>query len=183
MKNLNKKILSRNLKDGKIAVIPTDTIYGLSTSAFLKESIEKIYLIKKRDPKKPLIILLSKISDLALFNIKINTLDKKILKKYWPGKTSIILPCLEEKFHYLHRGQKKLAFRLPKNDLLSEIIKFSGPIVSTSANPEALPPAKTIKEAKEYFGKKIDIYINGGKLENPPSTLIEIKNGELKTLR
>ena len=54
MKNLNKKILSRNLKDGKIAVIPTDTIYGLSTSAFLKESIEKIYLIKKRELRSPL---------------------------------------------------------------------------------------------------------------------------------
>lgn len=62
-------------------------------------------------------------------------------------------------------------------------MKITGPLVAPSANLEGLPPAKTIKEAKKYFGKNIQIYLDGGKLESLPSTLIEIKKGKWKALR
>jgi L-threonylcarbamoyladenylate synthase len=59
------------------------------------------------------------------------------------------------------------------------LLKKAGPLVAPSANPEGMEPAKTIKEAKEYFGERVDFYINGGKLLSPPSTLIEIKNKKI----
>ncbi|HRY82580.1 MAG TPA: L-threonylcarbamoyladenylate synthase [Candidatus Moranbacteria bacterium] len=180
---LNNKKLAQNINEGKIAIIPTDTIYGLSASAFLPYSIEKIYRLKKRNLKKPLIIIISGIDDLELFKIKIDAKTKKILEKIWPGKVSVILPCPNKKFRYLHRGQKSLAFRLPDKANLKRLLKSTGPLVSASANPESLLPAKTITDAKKYFGKKVDIYIDEGKLESLPSTLIEIKNEKIKILR
>ena len=178
-----KSILAEKLKKGEIAIIPTDTIYGLSTNALLKDSVEKIYCIKGRAPEKPMIVLISKISDLALFKIEIDNNTKKILKKVWPGKVSIILPCPNKKFHYLHRGTGSLAFRLPtKNDLV-RLLKITGPLVSTSANPEGLPPAKTITEAKKYFGDSINLYVDEGPLESAPSTLIKIEDGKINILR
>ncbi|MBI5765819.1 L-threonylcarbamoyladenylate synthase [Candidatus Falkowbacteria bacterium] len=101
------------LKDGGIGILPTDTIYGLVGRALDPETVERIYEVRKRRPDKPFIILISSIADLKLFNIKINKKTKTILKKYWPGPVSIILPCSDEKFYYLHRGTKTLAFRLP----------------------------------------------------------------------
>ena len=180
---LHKNILSQGLKEGKLTVIPTDTIYGLSTSALIKNSVERIYQIKKRNPKKPIIILVSDIIDLALFNITIDKNTKKILEKVWPGKVSVILSCSNKKFYYLHRGTGSLAFRLPIKDNLLDLLKITGPLVSTSANPEGKPYAKTIIQAKKYFGDSVDFYVDEGRLESSPSTLIEITNGKVKILR
>lgn len=181
--SLDKILLSKKLKKGEIAVIPTDTIYGLSANALIENSLEKIYQIKGRAPQKPLIILISSINDLELFNIKIDKSTKNILEKVWPGKVSVILSCFDEKFSYLHRGKKSLAFRLPKKESLLQILRLSGPLASTSANPEGKSPAKTIKEAKKYFGNSVNFYVDEGPQESLPSTLIEIGNGKIKTLR
>ncbi len=79
------------LKEGAIGVIPTDTIYGICTSAFNKKAVEKVYKLRKRNPNKPCIILISSLEDLKKFNIRLTLWQKKILEKLWPGKVSVIL--------------------------------------------------------------------------------------------
>ena len=98
------------------------------------------------------------------------------MSKVWPGKVSAILPCPSREFSYLHRGTKTLAFRLPKKGDLRELLKKTGPLAAPSANPEGLEPAKTVKEAKGYFGDAVDFYIDEGRLASLPSTLIAIEN-------
>lgn len=153
-----------------IGIIPTDTIYGLVGPALSKKEVERIYKVKKRGTKKPFIILISSIKDLELFKIKIDKDAENILKKLWPGKVSVILPCPYKKFEYLHRGTKNLAFRLPRKKQLIKFIRKYGPLVAPSANPEGLPPANSIREAKEYFGDRIDFYISGS-INDKPSTI------------
>ena len=171
------------IKNGKIGVIPTDTIYGVAASAFSKKAVARAYKILKRNPKKPFIILIGSIEDLALFDIKLDSATKNILKKLWPGKISVVLPVESRKFEYLHRGTKTLAFRVPKKKSLANLLKKTGPLISTSANPEGAKPAETVAEAKKYFGDDIDFYIDGGKIKSLPSTLVEIKDGKINVLR
>ncbi|MFH1971410.1 MAG: L-threonylcarbamoyladenylate synthase [Patescibacteria group bacterium] len=175
--------LIKSLIKGELSVLPTDTLYGIHTSALNKKSVENVYKIRGRTPKKPFIILIGSIDQLKLFKIKVNKKTNQILKKYWPGKVSIILPCPYPKFKYLHKGTNSLAFRLPNNKNLTNLLLKTGPLISTSVNPEGKPPAKTIKEAKEYFGDKITNYIDQGKLDSLPSTVIRILNGEIEILR
>ena len=175
--------IARKIKRGKIGVIPTDTIYGIAAAAFSKKAIKRAYKILKRNSKKPFIVLINSIEDLALFNIELDRATRNILEKLWPGKVSVILPVKARKFEYLHRGTKTLAFRLPKKTSLVKILKQTGPLISTSANPESAKPAETIAEAKKYFGKGVDFYINGGKIKSLPSTLVEIKDGNVNVLR
>ena len=175
-KNKNIEILRK----GGIGVMPTDTIYGVVGQALNKKTVERIYAVRKRTPSKPMIILISSFDDLKLFNIKI---ELERLNKFWPGKVSIILPCPDEKFYYLHRGSNSLAFRLPNNENLQKLISQTGPLVAPSANLEGLPPATTIKEAKKYFGDKVDFCLDGGKIEGSPSKLIKLGNGEIIELR
>jgi len=183
MNRLQQKNL-KILKSGGIGVMPTDTIYGLLGSALNKKTVERIYQVRKRKPNKPLIILIGAIKDLDLFRIKLNQETSKILNTYWPGKISIILPCQLKKFEYLHRGTKTLAFRLPKNKWLQDLLKKAGPLVAPSANPEGLSPAKNITEAKKYFGNQVDFY-RAGKIysSSKPSTLIEIKKDKINVIR
>lgn len=163
--------------------MPTDTLYGLVGSAFSSETVEKIYRLKNRDPKKPLIVLIVDWQDLEKFGAEIFVADKKILKKIWPGPVSVILPVKDSNFTYLHRGMKTIAFRWPKNKRLLKTLKETGPLVAPSANPEGLPPATTIAEAKKYFGRQINFYENGGTLAGTPSTLIKLQNGKIEIIR
>lgn len=175
--------LITSLKKGELAILPTDTLYGIHTPALNKQSVEKVYKIRNRAPEKPFIILLGSIDQLKLFNIEVADKTKQLLNKYWPGKVSIVLSCPIPEFEYLHRGTNSLAFRLPDNEYLIDLLLKTGPLISTSANPEGKPYAKTIQEAKEYFGDKITNYIDQGKIDSLPSTVIKIQNGEIEILR
>jgi len=118
-----------------------------------------------------------------LFKIRIAKDTRNFLQKVWPGKISVILPCPYKKFTYLHRGAKTLAFRLPAKKDLIKLLKKTGPLVAPTANPEGLKPAKTVREAKRYFGNKIDFYVNQGKLNSLSSILVAVKNGQVVVKR
>jgi L-threonylcarbamoyladenylate synthase len=175
------------LKNGCIGVIPTDTIYGIVGLASSKKTVEKIYRLRRRNPKKPMIILVGSTGDLKSFGIVTTPAIKKILNKVWPGKVSVVLPIkagrYAKKFAYLHRRTKTLAFRLPEVPWLQSFLKKTGPLVAPSANFEGKTPARTVTEAKKYFGDKIDFYINVGRLTSKPSTLVKITNGKIEILR
>lgn len=170
------------LKEGAIGVIPTDTIYGVCGSAFKKQTVEEIYKLRRRNPKKPMIILISSFDDLHQLGIQLGAWQKKILKQLWPGKISVVLKCPSKKFKYLHRGTKTLALRLPKNKELIKILKVSGPLVAPSANLEGKKPVETINEARRYFKDKI-FYYNKGELKGKASTLIDLTQKNIKVLR
>ena len=173
--------------------MPTDTIYGIVGSALKKKTVERIYELRRRNSQKPMIILIGSMADLKKFGVKIGVQERKILNRIWPrlrqgyggqaGKVSVILPCKSKKFSYLHRGTKSIAFRLPKPRWLKELLANTGPLVAPSANWEGETPARTIKEAKKYFGVKVDFYFDAGRRVSKPSTLLTIKDGGLKVLR
>ena len=171
------------LRNGGIGVLPTDTIYGVLGSALKKETVERIYRVRKRERKKPFIILISCAKDLKIFGIKLKPFQKKLIKKFWPGPYSLIFDCKSKKFEYLHRGKKSLAFRVPKPSWLRRFLRQTGPLVAPSANLAGMPFAKTIKKAKQYFGKKVDFYFDVGKKDKKPSVVIDARQKEIKILR
>ena len=180
---MTKENIAKQLSLGKVGIIPTDTIYGIVGLAKNKKAVAKIFKIKGRSKNKPLIILISKIEDLDLFNIKLSEIEQKIIKKLWPGKYSIILPCSLKKYEHIHRGTNTIAFRLPKDEQIRKIIELSGPIVAPSANKEGQTPIKSIEEGKAIFKNEVDFYLSGKIKSNKPSTLIKIENGKINKLR
>lgn len=171
------------LKSKKVGVLVTDTLYGLVGSALIPEVVERIYRLKKRDPRKPLILLIGSIDDLAQFGIKVTPKLREKLNRYWPGKVSIILPCNSSKFDYLHRGTDSIAFRLPEKDDLCRILEKTGPLVAPSANPEGMLPAETITQARIYFNDLVDFYVDEGKVSGKHSKLIKFIDDEVLVLR
>ncbi len=173
--NINE--IGNNLKQGGIGIIPTDTIYGIVGSALNPETIERIYELRKREKNKPMIILLSSLKDLERFEVRLSEKQEEFLEKNWPNSLSVVLSCESEKFKYLHRGKNSLAFRIPKDKFLLDLLSLSGPLVAPSANFEGEKPSEIIDQAINYFGKNVDFYIDGGKLVSTPSTLIKL-NGD-----
>jgi L-threonylcarbamoyladenylate synthase len=184
-KNNNWKNVAAVLKNGEVAVIPTDTLYGLVGSAYNKKTVEKIYDLKGRDNHKPLIVLVSSFDTLSDFGVRLTHEQESFLSRIWPGKVSVILSCGDKKFTYLHRGTKTIAFRMigPRNKNLFNILKKVGPLVAPSANPQGEIPAETIAQAKKYFKNRVGLYVGGGKRNSKPSTLVDYTAKKYTVLR
>ena len=159
-----------------IFIAPTDTVYGILTSALSKQDIDRIYKIKGRDKDKKLIILISKISDLNLFKVILTKEQKIFLQKHWPNKLSVILQ---------NKNQESICFRIPKTKIILNLIKKYGPLVAPSANLQGQKTVETIREAKKVFGNSVDKYISyGKKLSGKSSTIIKLeKDGSFEILR
>jgi L-threonylcarbamoyladenylate synthase len=173
------------LKDNGLAVIPTDTLYGLVARAFSKQAVKRIYDIKGRDEDKPFIVLITRMEQLRDFGISLTTVQKNFLFSVWPGKVSVILPCTKKSLTYLHRGTESIAFRMVgmRNKNLYALIESVGPLVAPSANPQGLPPAKNRREARAYFGERVDGYVCTGIREGLPSTTVSFTGDEVVVVR
>lgn len=188
MKKTWKEITNILKKDG-VAIIPTDTLYGIVAKALSKDAVKKVYKVKGRDTGKPCIVLITKLDDLKKFDIDLNKLAggewELFLKHVWPGKVSVVLPCPKKIWKYLHRDTGSIAFRMvgPKNKNLYTLINEIGPLVAPSANPQGQAPARTLDEAHGYFGDMVDGYVSGGTRDVPPSTLVSLLGTKPKVLR
>ena len=170
------------LKNGGVAVIPTDTIYGIVGPALNENTVEAVYQLRKRSTDKPMIILIFSLDDLKKFDILLTEKQREFLNQHWPNPLSVLLPIVGDKWKYLHRGSNCLAFRLPKDEELIELLQEVGPLVAPSANIEGEKPAETIEEAKEYFGDFVDFYVDRGILKGEPSTLISLNEDSTFTV-
>jgi L-threonylcarbamoyladenylate synthase len=178
------KSTARAVRDGAIAVVPTDTLYGIIASAKIPEAVERLYRVRGRDAKKPCIVLLSCLEDMSVFvPEEMFSRYANILRTVWPDAVSVIISDIATKWEYLHRGSQSLAFRIPNNKHLQTFLRETGPVIAPSANPQGKEPAKTIVEAKEYFGDRVDHYVDGGALRGLPSTLLAISNRGILPIR
>jgi L-threonylcarbamoyladenylate synthase len=176
--------LIKTLKQNKVAVMPTDTIYGIVGRAENRELVERIYSTRKRAPHKPCIILIGEIDELQKFSIKLSVKQKSELVKYWPGPVSIIFDVLGDSLEYLHRGTKTLAFRLPLDQELRNLLLEVGPLIAPSANIEGLNPSTNIKEAKKYFEDLVDLYVDKGEITGRASKIIKLHaDGSISVIR
>lgn len=175
--------LGCTIKEGEIAVIPTDTIYGIVGSALNQKTVEKIYKLRKRNSSKPMIILIDSQSQILDLGIKLSDDQFKTLFNLWPSPLSIVVDVNSQKLSYLHRGNNSLALRMPANEFLLKFLKVSGPIVAPSANFEGEAAALTQKDAENYFKDNVAFYIDGGELNSKPSTVAKLEGDKLKVLR
>ena len=164
---------------GVIAVIPTDTVYGVVARAADPDSVSRLYELKHREGK-PGTLVASSIDQLVALGIEQDYL--KVAEKFWPGALSVIIPC-GPRLAYLHEGVESLAVRIPCDPWLLELLKQTGPLLTSSANLPGNPPATTINQAKDYFGDKVTWYEDGGQVMREPSTIIKIVNDSVEIVR
>ena len=159
------EIVVNALKEGRIVIMPTDTIYGFHCLYSNQKLIDMINEIKGREVTMPIITLISDKKDLKLFGVKVGGIEKIQVKTFWPGPNTLIFQT---------KDLGKRSFRLPNNEFLLSVLRKTGPLISTSANKHGMPHSKSIEDAVSYFGDKIDLYVDGGILDNPPSSIYEI---------
>jgi len=172
--------LLETIQSGGVAVMRTDTVYGLVASALNETAVQRVFQIKNRDADKPLILLLP--------DARAAFAGKEIVKKYSEEAslpTTVIVNSPQAP-KWLQHADSTVAYRVPLDNSLRELLRQTGPLVAPSANPQGMPPAKNILEAKDYFGNKVDLYVDGGEVspDTKPSQIICLKDdGEIHYLR
>ena len=184
----NKKILNKtikNLKNGNVAGLPTETVYGLGGNAYSKIAIQKIYKLKERPSSNPLIIHYYNIKD-ALDDIEINENFIKLYKFFCPGPITFILKKkYNSKVHPLASAKlNTIAVRFPKHKVIRTILKeIDFPLAMPSANKSTNISPVRAKDVFDEFKKKILLIIDGGMCKiGIESTVIDL-TGYPKILR
>jgi len=175
--------LAQLLANGHVGVIPTDTIYGIVASAHSPEAVHRLYVLKDREGMgKTGTIIAANLQQLIDLGIAAEHLERAA--HLWPNPISVELP-LDDSLHYIHKGSGHNAFRIVANDDVRKLLEQTGPLLTSSANLAEQPSATTMREAQQYFGDKVDMYVEGGDLSGrPPSTVVVLlPNGRLEVAR
>ncbi len=175
------------LKQGKVIVCPTDTVYGLLADARNQSAVERLYVIKQRDFKKPVPIFVKDINQAK----KIARLDRKkekFLIENWPGKTTVVLKRKKKSFRLHGIDAKTIALRIPACQLVNSLLEKTGfPLTGTSANIAGQPASTKISQIRRQFAKqkfRPDIIIDVGNLKPArPSKIIDLTGPRAKVLR
>ena len=180
------KMFCSDMKKGSICAIPTDTIYGFAVDAASEKAVKRVYEIKGRNEKKPLILFLAEIDQLSKLQIKIPGSFSEILDSKWPGALTAILKKqhnIEQisAFHY-----STIGVRIPDHQNLLRILSlYDGYFLTTSANRSEHQPLTSADEIEKEFYSDIDwlieddASITGG----PPSTIVDLSGVSFKLLR
>jgi L-threonylcarbamoyladenylate synthase len=180
--SFNKKILKKsikNLNNGNIVGLPTETVYGLGGNAYSKKSILKIYKLKRRPKSNPLIVHYLNLKD-ASKDIVLNEKFKKLYKQFCPGPITFILKKkYGSKINPLASAKlKTVAIRFPKHRVVRSILKgINFPLAMPSANKSTNVSPVSAEDVFDEFKKKIQVIIDGGKCKvGIESTVIDLIN-------
>jgi tRNA threonylcarbamoyl adenosine modification protein (Sua5/YciO/YrdC/YwlC family) len=171
------------LKNGGVVAYPTDTTYGIGCSIFSKKGIERIYLIKQRERKKPFSFICADLSEIARY-AKVSNYAFKLLRRLLPGPYTFVMEANSVVPDLLLTKQRTVGIRIPDNQICLAIVKELGhPIVTTSANLSGEDPIGNPWQVETDMGKLLDIVVDGGDLTADVSSVVSIIGDVPEVLR
>lgn len=172
------------INNGNIAVVPTDTVYGIIGDATNIDVIHKVYEVKKRDYSKPLILMVSSIDMLEKYVLEINDIEKKLIDRYWPGKLTILFKKNNNIDDLITSGSNLVGIRYPDNKELNELMdKLNKPLISTSCNISSKEVITSIDMLEEDISKHVSYVYDGGILSDTSSTIVRVNDGKIEIIR
>ena len=166
------------LRDGRIIVYPTDTVWGMGCDPFNQKAIDELFNIKGKKIEG-LSVMFNDIEKIYE-TCETNETSKKIIEEFLPGPVTLILKS-KEKFAKGVMRNGNIAIRVPMNETALNLAKEI-PVVTTSANLHGEKIAENIKEAKEIFGPTC-FYLDGEKPKGIESTIIDLTGNKPEITR
>ena len=170
------------LNRGGVAVIPTDTVYGLAAHPAHPAAVERLYAIKGRDARKPIALLAADADAVMAFGAALPSAAATLAAKRWPGALTLVLPVGEAARSPLQYE----GFRVPDHAWTRRLLaKCGGTLRVTSANLSGRRPATDAPQALADVGLSADLVIDDGVSPGGvPSTVVKVlPDGTLQTLR
>ena len=170
------------LNKGELAILPSDTVYGIFADATNINAIKRVDEAKHSN--KPHLILVSSFEMLEEYTLEINDLQRKIIDKYWPNTLTILFKKNDKISDELTKGSEYIGIRIPNNKFLLELINEIGkPLISTSANITNKDVITDISLIEEELKNKVSYIYDGGRINDVASTIIKVEDNKIIFLR
>jgi L-threonylcarbamoyladenylate synthase len=178
---LAKKLLT----EGKLVVIPTETVYGLAANGLDETAVAGIFSAKNRPTFDPLILHVASIEQAQSLSIDWPEMADKLARAFWPGPLTLILPKADHVPDLTTSGQPTVGIRMPNNRLTLELLStLPFPLAAPSANPFGYVSPTNAQHVADQLGDSIDYILDDGDCSvGIESTIIAIDNGTPKVLR
>lgn len=178
------KQVAEILANGGIIAYPTDTYYGIGCDLFNKESIEKIYQLKKRSPHQPFSFICSDLKNISEY-AQVTNYAYKTMKRLLPGPYTFILEGSRLVPKIMLTKRRTVGIRVPNHEICLAIVEELGhPIISTSAtDPETNDILETPLDIKNKLGHAIDLIIDAGSVNGKASSIISLIDDTPQVLR
>jgi L-threonylcarbamoyladenylate synthase len=171
------------LSQGKPVAFPTDTVYGLGVLASHAAAIDQLFFIKGRETSKAIAVLIGQLADLSLVTDTMNETALQLVKKFWPGALTVVVPR--------HPGlpvnlspSPTIGVRMPDHPAALALLQRAGPLAVTSANLSGRPSTVTAAQVLEQLGSKIPLILDGGQTPGGmPSTVVDCTAQKIIILR
>jgi L-threonylcarbamoyladenylate synthase len=179
------KIASEVISEGGIVAYPTESYYALGVSAMNDAALARLFDLKKRPPDKALPLIVWSCQTLESLVKSIPDIAEELMNRYWPGPLTLIFDAVPDVSRILTGGTGRVAVRVPGKSIAYTLVSHLRiPLTATSANPSAMSPALDAKQVMEYFGKEIDLIIDGGVAPGGlPSTIVDVTARPPRVLR
>jgi L-threonylcarbamoyladenylate synthase len=177
--------VAQSLRDGKLAVLPTDTVYGLVCAASHREPAADLYRLKGRAAIQPTAVLFASV---AVLPLHLPELDRRILaiaRALLPGPYTLVVPNPADRFGWLTEGRPgSIGLRVPMLTGIAEaVVDHLEAVVATSANLPGGRDPRTLAEVPSEILAGVAAAIDGGELPGAPSTVIDLTAAEPFVIR
>jgi len=171
------------LAGGGLLIYPTDTQYGLGCDLTQKKAVEKVYRLKKRDPKSPFSFVCSGLTDIAQY-AKVSNFAYRTMKRLLPGPYTFILDATRLVPQLMLTKRHECGIRVPDHAIVQALVTALGrPVINTSAALDGQAPPLDSRGFEELFKNQVDAIIDGGPVPGRPSTIISLIGDEPAVLR
>ncbi len=165
---------------GGVALVPTETYYGLAADPASPEGVDRVYRLKDRPGGMPLPVLCADWGQVESL-VEVPAPYRVRLSRSWPGPLTVVLPARRP---LPASPGGTLAVRIPGHDLLRALLYLVGPLTGTSANRHGAPPAREVGPAVAGLAGEPELVLDGGLTPGgPPSTLVDLTGAVPRVLR
>lgn len=161
------------LERGEVIVYPTDTLYAMGADIYNDDAVKKVFMIKNRPFGHPFSVAVSSLKDID----KISYIDKsveRVVEQFLPGSLTLLLKKKSSVSKIVTGGLDTIAIRMPNNEIALNLLSRFGPLTATSANIHGKKTSCVINDLTMQFRSKVSVYLDGGRLDAPPSTIVDL---------
>ncbi len=179
------KEAAEEIKNGKLVLFPTETVYGIGANALNADAVKSIFVAKGRAQDNPLIVHVSSIEMLKKIVKEIGDIEKKLIETFWPGPLTIIFKRNEILPNVVTANLDTVAVRMPNNIIAKKLIEYSElPIAAPSANISGRPSGTKVEDIIEELDGKVSYILDGGFVDiGLESTVVKIEGENINILR
>lgn len=179
------EVAKKHLDNGDLVAIPTETVYGLAANALDENAVLKVFEVKNRPSFDPLIVHVSKASEVKKYAQNISPEAEMLAKAFWPGPLTLVLEKTDIVPLAVTAGLNTVAIRVPKHPITQKLLRhLDYPLAAPSANPFGYTSPTTAFHVNSQLGGKLPYIVDGGNCDvGIESTIINCTQDKIVVLR